>query len=265
MKWNPEDYAKQSGAQLRWAQELISRLALGGSETILDVGCGDGKITAAFASASPNGYVLGVDSSAEFIAYASEHYPPARFPSLHFQQMDARSLNCGRQFDLIFSNAALHWVDNQMAFLQGASAHLRPGGRLVTSCGGAGNASGIIATLHELQVSPRWRRYFDGFAFPYYFHSPAEYAPWLAQAGLVATRCELVEKDMVHDHPEGLAGWIRTTWMPYTVRLPEELRESFIAELLSLYLQNSPADSSGRTHVHMVRLEVEATKARAEA
>lgn len=136
MKWNPEDYARQSSAQFSWAQELISRLAPGESETILDVGCGDGKITAAFANASPNGYVLGVDSSAEFIAYASAHYPPARFPSLHFQQMDARNLNCGRQFDLIFSNAALHWVDNQKAFLQGAADHLRVGGRLVTSLRG---------------------------------------------------------------------------------------------------------------------------------
>jgi len=261
MKWNPEDYAGQSSAQLGWAQELISRLALRGSEAILDVGCGDGKITAAFARASPNGYVLGVDSSAEFIAYASKHYPPAQFPSLRFQHMDARSLNCGLHFDLIFSNAALHWVDDQRAFLQGASGHLRGGGRVVTSCGGAGNAGAIITTLNELQISPRWRRYFEGFIFPYYFHSPAEYAPWLAEAGLVATRCELVEKDMVHEDPEGLAGWVRTTWMPYTLRLPEELRESFIDELLSRYLQKNPVDSSGRTHVRMVRLEVEATKA----
>jgi len=261
MKWNPDDYAKQSSAQFAWAQELISRLALGGSEAVLDVGCGDGKITAGFARVLPHGYVLGIDSSAEFIAYASEHYPPAQFPSLHFQRMDARSLNCGRQFDLIFSNAALHWVDNHLAFLQGASRHLRVGGKLVTSCGGAGNASTIIATLQELQSSAPWRPYFDGFAFPYYFHSSAEYAPWLAKAGLLATRCELVEKDMVHDHTDGLAGWIRTTWMPYTLRLPEELRESFIAEFVSRYMQHTPADSLGRTHVRMVRLELEATKA----
>src|SRR5215472_6392779 len=141
MKWNPDDYAKQSSAQFGWAQELISRLPTGGSEVILDVGCGDGKITAAFARARPDGYVLGVDSSAEFIAYASEHYPPAQFPSLHFQHMDARRLNCDRQFDLIFSNAALHWVDNHSAFLQGVSRHLCAGGKLVMSCGGAGNAS----------------------------------------------------------------------------------------------------------------------------
>jgi trans-aconitate 2-methyltransferase len=262
MNWNPEDYAKNSSAQLGWARELISRLALGGSETVLDVGCGDGKITAAFASTLPDGYVLGVDSSPEFIAYASLHYPPAQFQSLHFQQMDARSLSCGRQFDLIFSNATLHWVDDQRAFLLGASRHLRIGGRLIVSCGGVGNASEVVATLNDMQESSKWHRFFDGFAFPYYFHSPAEYSPWLVEAGLRPTHCELVERDMVHDGPEGLAGWIRTTWMPYTLRLPEEMRENFITELVSRYLHDSPPDSSGRTHVRMVRLEVEATKPR---
>jgi trans-aconitate methyltransferase len=135
VNWNPEDYARNSSAQLGWARELISRLALGGSEAVLDVGCGDGKITAAFAGALPSGYVLGVDSSPEFIAYASLHHPP-----------------------------------------------------------------------------------------------------------------------------EGLAGWIRTTWMPYTLRLPDELRESFVAELVSRYLHDTPPDSFGRTHVRMVRLEIEATQ-----
>jgi len=260
MNWHPEDYAKNSSAQLGWAQEIISRLALGGSEAVLDVGCGDGKITAAIASSLPNGYVVGVDSSAEFIAYASLHYPSARFPSLHFQQMDARNLRCDRQFDVVFSNAALHWVDDHRAFLQGASRHLRNRGRLVVSCGGAGNASEVIATLEDLLASAKWRPYFDGFSFPYYFHAPSAYKPWLAEAGFVTTRCELIDKDMSHDSSAGLAGWIRTTWMPYTQRLPDPIREDFIAELVSRYLHDHPPDSSGHTHVRMVRLEVEATK-----
>ena len=131
MKWNPEDYARNSSAQLVWARELISRMAFTGSEAVLDVGSGDGKITAEFARVLPHGFVLGVDSSAEFIAYAAQHYP--RSAQLHFEQMDARALHIDRKFDLIFSNASLHWVDDHRAFLRGAAAHLHPNGRLILS------------------------------------------------------------------------------------------------------------------------------------
>jgi len=261
MNWNPQDYAKNSSAQLVWARELISRMAFTGSEAVLDVGCGDGKITAEFARVLSCGFVLGVDSSAEFIAYASRHYPRSTFPRLHFEQMDARTLDIDRKFDLVFSNAALHWVDDHRAFLCGASRHLHLHGRLVLSCGGAGNAAGIIAVLRGLVTSPAWSDYFTDFTFPYHFYSPNDYAVWLPAAKMVAVRCELVEKDMVHDSPEGLAGWIRTTWMPYTQRLPEGLREGFITDFLSEYLRGHPTDSSGRTHVQMTRLEVEAIKA----
>jgi trans-aconitate methyltransferase len=261
MKWDPEDYARNSSAQLSWARELFSRMAFLGAEAVLDVGCGDGKITAEFARALPHGFVLGVDSSAEFIAYASEHYTRSKFPQLWFQQMDARSLDIDRKFDLIFSNAALHWVDNHPAFLRGVSKHLHPQGRMVLSCGGAGNAAEIIVVLARLVASPVWRGYFNDFEFPYYFHAPDDYADWLPEAKMAVVRCELVEKDMFHEGPDGLASWIRTTWMPYTHRVPEGLREQFVDELVSEYLRGHPADSSGRTHVQMIRLEVEAIKA----
>lgn len=260
MNWNPNDYARNSTAQLVWARELISRMAFTGSEAVLDVGCGDGKITAEFARALPRGFVLGVDSSPEFIAYASHHYPRSSFAPLHFEQMDLRTLNIDLQFDLVFSNATLHWVEDHRAFLRGVSNHLRPGGRLILSCGGAGNASAIIAALERLISSHIWSRYFGSFEFPYHFYSPDDYAVWLPEADLGAVRCELVEKDMVHDSPDGLAGWIRTTWMPYTERVPPELREQFISDLVSQYLSNHPTDPSGHTHVQMIRLEVEATR-----
>ena len=262
MIWNPQDYARNNSAQLVWARELISRMTFVGSEAVLDVGCGDGKVTAEFARALPTGYVLGVDTSPEFIAYASMHYPKTLFSSLQFEVMDARKLNTNKRFDLVFSNAALHWVDDHPTFLRGVAKHLCVGGRLVLSCGGAGNIPKVLAALGMVTSSSAWRRYFDGFPFPLHFYSSNDYSAWLPEANLTTVRCELVEKDMIHDGPEGLAGWIRTTWLPYTQRLPEELRERFINDFVSQYLDNNPPDQSGHTHVHMIRLEVEAVKLR---
>jgi trans-aconitate methyltransferase len=78
----------------------------------------------------------------------------------------------------------------------------------------------------------------------------------LAQVGLVPDRLALIEKDMIHEGPQALAGWVRTTWLPYTERVPETLRESFVDEIIATYLASQPPDSDGRTHVRMVRLEV---------
>ncbi|MCX6029087.1 MAG: methyltransferase domain-containing protein [Chloroflexi bacterium] len=258
MIWDPEDYAKNSSAQLGWATELIGKLRLDGHEALLDVGCGDGKITAEFAKAVPRGFVLGVDSSTPFVAYARLHYPSVTYPNLRFEEMDARQLAYSRLFDIIFSNATLHWVDDPGAFLAGCARLLKPGGRLIVSCGGAGNAAGIIAVMEAQARTPRWAGYFADFTFPYFFNSPADYEQWLPKAGFFSTHTELVEKDMTHGGREGLAGWIRTTWMPYTHRIPENQREIFIAECVGAYLDQHPLDDLGRSHVRMIRLEVEA-------
>lgn len=258
--WNPQDYAQNSAAQLKWARELIATIQFGGDESILDVGCGDGKITAEFTAYVPRGRVLGIDVSAAMIDYARATFPPERFPNLEFRVMDARAIEHDRRFDLVFSNAALHWVDDQRAVVLGVARILRPGGRLVISCGGRGNAAGVARTLRALLRQVQWKPYFEGFDFRYYFLGPEDYAPWLAESGFRARRLELAPKDMTHQGPEGLAAWIRTTWTPYTTRVPEALREQFIRELVEHYAQEHPADDAGQLHVAMVRLEVDAVK-----
>jgi len=259
--WNPEDYAKNSDAQLKWAQELRSHLDLKGDESILDVGCGDGKITADFAVALPHGRAVGVDSSPQMISYATRTYASSQYPNLSFACVDARSLNFNHEFDLIFSNAALHWVDNHQAFLKGASRALRGGSRLIISCGGKENASDVLQVFSEVVARQPWSVHFDNFYNPYFFYGVQEYKPWLQETGFSVKRLELVPKDMTHPGKEGLAAWIRTAWMPFTNCVPESDRDSFIADFVDSYLERIPLDLNGLAHVHMVRLEVDAHKA----
>lgn len=260
MKWNPEDYAKNSDAQLKWARELRQTLNLQGNESVLDVGCGDGKITADFATTLPKGRVMGVDSSAEMIAYATRTYPSTEYPNLAFACVDARSLNFDQEFDLCFSNAALHWVDNHPAFLKGASRSLRPKGRLIISCGGEGNAAEVLQVFSDMISRKSWQRYFDSFQNPYFFYGTQDYSLWLENAGFTIERLELVPKDMTHRGKEGLTGWIRTTWMPFTEQVPEDERENFITEFVETDLEKIPLDADGLAPVQMVRLEVNALK-----
>ncbi len=256
--WNSEEYARNSSAQLAWAQELIDKLSLRGTEAVLDIGCGNGRVTSLIAARVPRGQVTGIDSSESMVSFARRRYPPSAHPNLSFMHMDAADMRFQDRFDVIFSNAALHWVKDHPAVLRGVREGLKVPGRILLQMGGRGNARDIVDTVDEVRTRIRWSRYFCDFTFPYAFCSPEQYDRWLSEAGLEPRRIELIPKDMRQPGREGLAGWIRTTWLPYTERIPEELREEFIEEVVSLYLQRFPIDAGGLVHVSMVRLEVEA-------
>ena len=258
--WDPIEYARSSSAQLAWAREVINRLHLSGDESILDIGCGDGKVTAEFLSHIPRGSIVGIDSSREMISYAKKTFPRNMYPGLSFRAMDACRINLPARFHLVFSNAVLHWIEDQRSVLAAIQRVLLPGGKLVISCGGRGNAGDFAEAVETLAAKARWRAYFRDFRFPYSFYGPDEYVEWMKKAGLKPLRAELIPKDMVHRRKGELAGWVRTTWMPYTQRIPEEAREEFIHEAVETYAKVHPPDETGATHVGMVRLEVEAIK-----
>jgi len=260
-QWNAAEYAANSAVQQSWARELIARLQLRGDEHVLDVGCGDGKVTAEIARAVPRGRVLGLDASPEMIKFAQQIFPPAKTPNLKFQIRDARKIeSLGEKFHLFFSNAALHWVDDHRAFLRGAAACLRSGGRLVVSCGGRGNAQDVFVALRPEMRLKRWRKFFRKLEKPYFFHSPDSYEKWLPRFGFKTPGIRLAPKDATYDGRDGFAAWMRTTWLPYTQRVPENLREDFIAAVTDRYLAKHPLDDAGRVHVRMVRLEIDAVK-----
>jgi len=207
----------------------------------------------------PNGSVLGIDISQGMVDFAKAKYTRDKHRNLSFQLVDASSLNFSDEFDLAVSFACLHWIKDHLSVLRGVGRSLRPGGRILFQCGGRGNASGILNIATDLIKGEKWSKYFQGFMFPYYFYSPEEYSQWLSQAGLKALRVELLSKDMVHSKA-GLEGWIRTTWLPYLERLPEDMRQVFIGEVADRYIERNPLDSDGIVHMQMIRLEVEAEK-----
>lgn len=258
--WDAALYARHSSVQQQWARELIAKLNLRGQEHVLDIGSGDGKVSTEIAAAVPDGSVLGIDNSEDMIRYAAAQY--SHVPNLRFATGDAKAINLPEKFDVVFSNAVLHWVVDHRAVLRSIAGSLRPGGRVLLQMGGKGNAAAVLAAVEHVIAREEWSDSFVGFEFPYGFYGPAEYLPWLAEAGLRAIRVELIAKDMVHADREAFAGWFRTTWMPWTQRASEGRREEFVAQVMQTYLAAHPADDQGRIHVAMSRLEVEAVENR---
>lgn len=271
-KWNAADYAANSVVQQSWARELIARLNLRGDEQILDIGCGDGKVTAEIAQAVPRGAATGIDASPQMIAFAQKTFPAKKFPNLEFHVRDAREIKgitriadadagaSGARFDLAFSNAALHWVDDHQAILRGVASVLKPGGRFIVSCGGKGNAHDVFVALRPEMRLKRWREFFRRMPKPYFFYSPADYEKWLPKAGFKIQSIHLAPKDATYPGADGFAAWLRTTWIPYVQRVPENVREEFIAAVVQRYVAKHPPDAEGKVHVRMVRLEIDAVK-----
>jgi trans-aconitate 2-methyltransferase len=262
-KWNPADYAANSAVQQGWAREAMAKLNLRGDERILDVGCGNGKITAELARAVPRGFVLGTDASAEMIGFAQKTFPTAKIPNLKFAIADAREIPpeiIPEKFDIVFSNAALHWADDHEKFLRGAAAVLKTGGRLAVSCGGKGNAHEVFLALRPEMRLKRWREFFRRMPMPYFFYAPSDYEKWLPKFGFKILTLKLAPKDATYAGAEGFATWLRTTWLPFVQRVPENLREEFIAAVTQRYLAKHPPDADGNIHVRMVRLEIDAVK-----
>jgi trans-aconitate 2-methyltransferase len=258
-KWNASDYAKNSLGQYAWAISLLERLCMAPDDQVLDIGCGDGKVTAEIARQVPSGHVLGVDSSVEMVELARQTWSPA-IPNVEFRVADAQAFHLPDAFDYAFSNSALHWVPDHPAVLRGVAASLKPGGRLAFSMGGRRRAAAVYNAIGELAQFERWGSFLSGVASPHHFCDAEEYKKWLPQAGLAPRRVERVPKSMRLAGKSGLEGWLRTTWVPYTDRIPTGQRSQFLEELAQRVQARCELDPNGEILLPMVNLEVEAKK-----
>lgn len=256
--WDPKLYSSNSSAQKNWGSELLAKLHFKGNERFLDVGCGDGKLSAEVAKSLPVGSVLGIDLSEEMITFARNHYPPEKFPNLAFMQINASELTFDSEFDIVFSNAVLHWIRAPETALRCFCRSLKPNGVFLAQFGGKGNIAEILKVTNSMLEDEKWSSYFRDFVFPYGFYGPEEYGKWLKDAGFSVKRLELISKDMALEGEKGLSAYIASIWLPYIQQVPEELKQDFINQFVALFVKNYPPDDKGYIHVQMKRLEIEA-------
>ena len=258
-RWDPEEYERSSSAQHDWAMSALSELRIRGDERILDIGCGDGKITAHISQLVPDGSVLGIDISADMISFARRRYPSDTFRNLRFEHGDALDLRFLEEFDIVVSFACLHWIRDHLSVLRGICRSLVPGGRMLIQCGGRGNAAQLLEITSEVIMEERFAPYFMDFEFPYFFYTPADYERWIPAAGLQIVSLKLIPKDMVHSGRDALEGFIRSTWHPYLQRIPAELRPALVQDIAGRYIDRY-SSPEGMIHVRMMRLQALAEK-----
>jgi trans-aconitate methyltransferase len=215
--WDPEQYARNARFVSDLGMPVVDLLAPQPGERILDLGCGDGALTAKLAALGC--HVVGVDSSPAQVAAATRLGLDARV-------MDAQALAFAAEFDAVFTNAVLHWIPDADAVIAGVRRALRPGGRFVGEFGGQGNIQAIVAALYAALR----RRGIDPAALnPWTYPSDTDYRARLEAHGFRVRSIALIPRPT--PQPGDIARWLETFAGVFLSAVPAEDRPALIAEL----------------------------------
>lgn len=233
-EWNASGYQTVSSLQETIAAEQLSRLTLQGTERILDIGCGNGKITAAIAERVLQGSVLGVDASQNMITFAQNHYT-ATHPNLQFAVADVRSLPYDQEFDYVVSFNVLHWVPEQAAALRSIHNALKPTGEALLRFVPEGDRKCIEDVIEDVCHLPSWLPYFKEHTQPYYHPNPEAFRTLAEQNGLRVLRLQVEDKSWDFHTREAFFDYCKVTLAEWLRFLPESEWAAFITEVLDRY------------------------------
>lgn len=234
-EWNAADYAQISGLQKVMADESLGLLNLKGSEQVLDVGCGDGKITAEIAARLPRGAVVGVDPSVKMIDFAQSHWGTGHGSNLRFEVTDARHLPFRDEFDLVVSFNALHWIPEQEQALASIRSAMKPGGTAQLRFVAHGPRKSLEHVLRETRHSPRWEAHFQNFHRPYLHLSPQQHGELAEKAGLKVQSVHVADKSWDFHSRAGFVAFAEVTFVEWTHLLTEADKAAFTTDVLDRY------------------------------
>jgi trans-aconitate 2-methyltransferase len=217
-------YERASDHQKEWGIRLISELDLDGSEHVLDLGCGDGTLTDQIARLLPKGWVLVIDASQGMIEAAL----PKKRSNLRFLRLDINDLDFESQFDVVFSNATLHWIMDHQRLLQNVHRALRSAGRILFNFAGDGNCSNFFAVVREAMAHEKFESFFREFEWPWYMPSVGEYESLVNSSPFRHTRVWGENADRFFPNAEAMIRWIdQPSLVPFLVHVATPAKDSF--------------------------------------
>lgn len=232
-----KSYVHHSDLQRRWAMSFLAPhlKGLNGGEKILDIGCGDGKITADISKFVPAGSILGIDLSTSMIGWAQKQYHHQEYPNLTFHEGSFLEPNLG-SFDLIISFCALQHCSDQKKALTALSQSLKPNGKVLILVPLMNNVS-LNQARNTVQNRPQWSDYWKDFS-PRKFLTPQQYIKILEQSNLKAISVEAVNTMDPFVDMEEILDWLGGTFPPV---IPKTRVREFYTQLIGEYLKMDPS------------------------
>lgn len=249
-------YEAASSHQKEWGNKLIAELQLKGSERILDLGCGNGTLTAQLAKLVPQGSVLGVDASKGMIDAAL----PKTQKNLSFQTLDINELEFENEFDVVFSNATLHWIDDHSRLLSSVHCALRNGGRLRFQFAGHGNCENLCSVVQNTIQLKDYKALFSDFVWPWYMPAVDEYQIIVENSELVASRIWSEPADRHFADAQAMIQWIdQPSLVPFVAHLSGALKTAFRNHVVQKMIERTK-QADGRCFETFRRINVSAKK-----
>ena len=238
-EFNGREYEKASPHQRQWGTRLITELNLRGSERVLDLGCGDGTLTAQIAALLPDGQALGIDAAQGMIDTAR----PKERQNLQFLLMDIDDLHFVAEFDVIFSNAALHWVQDHRRLWRNVCRALRPTGRVRFNFAAEGNCSHLLQVVRQAMALPDFAAHFADFTWPWYMPPVDQYAALVASEGPKEARVWPENRDTSFPSADALIAWIdQPSLVPFLAHLPADTRQPFRDFVIARMIEETRQD-----------------------
>jgi trans-aconitate 2-methyltransferase len=252
-EWDATTYQRVSDPQVAWGRDVIGGVHLRGDETLLDAGCGTGRVTRLWAEAVPRGRVIAVDASHDMVREARAALADLA-PRVEVRRMDLLELDVGEPVDVIVSTAVFHWVLDHEALFARLFSALAPGGRVIVQCGGAGNIARTLAATDAVAAREPYRAHLAGAPHEWEFADARTTARRLTGAGFTGVETWLHEEPADVGTVEDGARFLATVVLRlHLMRLPEHLRMPFATAVAERLL-----DDTGHVIVDYVRLEMRA-------
>jgi trans-aconitate 2-methyltransferase len=241
-EWNASAYDRISGPQVSWGKKVLARVSLRGDETILDAGCGTGRLTSDLLEGVAQGRVVGVDLSQNMLRTAQQNLQPVVGTRVSFVACDLLHLPFDQAFDGIFSTAAFHWVLDHDRLFQQLFRALKPGGWLIAQCGGGRNLARLRERANGVMTSPPFAEFFRGFKEPWLFSDAEAAAARLQNAGFIDVETSIEPAPTQLEHASRYAEFLETViFHSHLERLPElSMRKQFIATLTEASGSDNP-------------------------
>jgi len=246
--WDAAAYDRVASGVKELGHEVLDRLELRGDETVLDAGCGPGEVTAALVARLPRGRAIAVDASPRMVAAARQRLGP----EVEVVQSDLVDLRLVDPVDAVLSTATFHWIADHARLFGRLRAVLRPGGRLVAQCGGAGNIAAVHAAASAVAREAPFGAHLAGWPGPWNFATAQDTELELTRAGFVDVRCWTSDRAVEPDEPHVYA---RTVLLgAHLEHLPAALQEPYVDAVVGRL--GAPATP---LRIDYVRLNIEAS------
>ena len=255
-EFDGEKYKQASSHQKEWGNKLISGINIIGNEVILDLGCGDGVLTEQLSTLVPDGKVIGIDVSVGMIETAQKF----KKTNLSFICSDINNIDYECCFDIIFSNAALHWVKNHRKLLNNCVKALKSNGILAWNFAADGNCSNFFDTVDEVMNMPAYQEFFIDYDCPWYMPSMDDYMLLAEKSSFKQFDVSCQNTDRYFANADEMIKWIdQPSLVPFLEYLPNDKKENFRNKVIEIMMDKTK-QSDGRCFETFRRLNIRAVK-----